>query len=225
MTHSLDPISLSALLSSRVCHDLINPVGAIGSGLEVMDDPTMDAGMHDAAIDLVRSGAGKAIALLTYARLAYGAAGGSGAEIKLEDAQNVLVKIFEFTKAELDWRVEPALARKNRVKALLILVHAATDCVPRGGRISVTGDGAGYRIVVEGDRLFLNDEFVATLEGDADDLKPKFTPAYIAGVLMRAEGGSVSAVRKNDEIVLAVVFGDQEKVNVNVELTDRAQTV
>ncbi|MEM9015067.1 MAG: hypothetical protein AAGB02_08160, partial [Pseudomonadota bacterium] len=65
----VDAIALSAFLSSKVCHDLINPVGAVSSGLEVLDDAEMDQTMQDAAMDLIRTGASKAIALLTYARL------------------------------------------------------------------------------------------------------------------------------------------------------------
>ena len=109
-----DALSLSALLSSRVCHDLINPVGAIGSGLDVLEDPDTDASMRDAALDLVRSGAHKAIALLSYARLAYGAAGGYGAEISLDDAEKALRGVFDLVKPELDWRIGKGLSPKGK---------------------------------------------------------------------------------------------------------------
>lgn len=207
MSEPLDPIALSALLSSRLCHDLINPVGAIGSGIEVLEDPSMDADMKDTAFELARSSVDKALAQLAYGRLAYGAAGGYGAEIKFEDAQNALAKVYAHVKTELDWRIAPGLAPKDRVKALMILVHAAADCAPRGGCVTVTGDVDGFEIVAEGPKLFLNEEFLAALRGETHDLKPKFAPAYIAGAIARAAGGDVSAERLDDRVVLRGTFG------------------
>ena len=137
VSDDLDALSLSALMSSRLCHDLINPVGALSSGLEVLADSSMDETMKEAAIDLIRSSAEKSIALLKYARLAYGASGGAGAELPFEEAQNVLSAMFAWSKATLDWRIAPGYAPKDEVKALLVLALAAADCAPRGGVVVV----------------------------------------------------------------------------------------
>ena len=199
-------MALSALLSSRLCHDLINPVGAIGSGLEVLDDPSMDSSMQEAAMDLIRSGAGKAIALLTYARLAYGAAGGYGAEISLEDAQKALVSVFETTKADLDWQIGAGYAPKQNVKALLILAYAASDSVPRGGVVSITGDINDLTITATGKKVLLHDDLVRALSGDASEIMPKFAPAYIVSKLAKSANGQVSAVLKDDVVVFKATF-------------------
>ncbi len=208
-----DALALSALLSSRVCHDLINPVGAIGSGLEVLDDPSMDGVMRDAALDLIRAGAGKAIALLTYARLAYGAAGGYGAQISLEDAQKALEGVYQSAKADLVWEIGAGLAPKENVKVLLILAYAAADCVPRGGTVSVTGDIGDFVITATGKRVFLNDDFVRALEGEARGIAPKFTPALIAARMVEASRGSISADLANETVTLRVSFGASEGLN------------
>ena len=197
---NLDAIALSALLSSRVCHDLINPVGAISSGLEVLDDPDMEETMRDAALDLLRSGAKKALALLSYARLAYGAAGGFGAQISLEDAQKALVDLYGTVKADLDWRLETGLAAKENVKVLMILAYAASDSVPRGGTVVIDGDIENFTITASGKKLLLQDDLVKALQGDADELAPKFTPALLASKIVALAGGSIS-VTKTDEVV------------------------
>ncbi len=204
---TLDATAMSALLSSRICHDLINPVGAIGSGLEVLDDPTMDGTMQEAALDLIRSGAGKAIALLTYARLAYGAAGGFGAQIGLEDAQKVLVDLFETVKPELDWQIAGDFADKENVKVILILAYAAADCVPRGGVVQISGDVQNFSITATGKKVILQDDLVSALRGESKDIAPKFMPALIALKLAEERGGHISASKDDEKVEFKASFG------------------
>lgn len=201
-----DALALSALLSSRVCHDLINPVGAVGSGLEVLDDPSMEGSMREAAMDLIQSGAKKAIALLSYARLAYGAAGGFGAQISMEDARKVLEGVYETHKADLEWGLGADLAAKENVKVLLILAYAAADCVPRGGKVSLTGDINNFIISATGKKVLLNDDLVRALRGDARDIAPKFTPALIAARMVGGVGGVMSAEMTDDVVTFRASF-------------------
>ena len=195
-----DAVDLSALISSRVCHDLINPVGAISSGLEVLDDPELDGAMREAAFDLIRSGASKAIALLSYARLAYGAAGGFGAQISLDDARKVLGELFDTTKAELDWQLEGGLAAKENVKVLLTLAYAAADGVPRGGVVKISGTIADFVIEATGKKVLLPNGLAEALSGDTDELTPKFTPALIASRLAEDRGGAITATLENETL-------------------------
>ena len=209
-----DALALSALLSSRVCHDLINPVGAVGSGLEVLEDPSMEGSMREAAMDLIQSGAKKAIALLSYARLAYGAAGGFGAQIGLEDARKVLEGVYETHKADLEWGLGAELAPKENVKVLLILAYAAADSVPRGGRVSLTGDINNFMITATGKKLLLNDDLVRALKGDARDIAPKFAPALIAARMVGGAGGVMSAEKTDDVVTFRATFaGAVERVS------------
>jgi histidine phosphotransferase ChpT len=201
-----DALSLSALLASRLCHDLINPVGALDSGLQVLEEEGMDQGMKDAALDLVRSGGQKSVALLKFARLAYGAAGGRGAELPTEEAEALLRELFKWAKAELVWRVSPGPMPKDVVKTAMILAQAGADCTPRGGKVTVAAVRDVVTVTAEGPRLILNDEFVAALNGAAADLKPKFTPAFIAGVMARAAGGRATAALAADKVVLRAEF-------------------
>ncbi|MEL7487586.1 MAG: histidine phosphotransferase family protein [Pseudomonadota bacterium] len=197
----LDAVALSALIASRLCHDLINPVGAIGSGLEVMSDDDMDDAMKDAAIDLIKNGGGKSVALLKFARLAYGAAGGRGAEIPMEEAEIILNELFEWSKADLNWSVPPGAALKEKVKAVLILAQFAGDCVPRGGVVSVREEESGYAVEAEGKRALLNEDLPAALAGVTTEMKAKFAPAYVVGLLAREAGGTATVERVTEEKV------------------------
>ncbi len=207
---ALDPVALSALLASRLCHDLINPVGALGSGLEVLDDPDMDHAMKEAALDLIRSGGEKSIALLKYARLAYGAGGGRGAELPMEEAEATLRDLFKWTKASLVWKLPPGHAAKEKVKAVLILTHAAADSVPRGGTVTVTGGGDYFRIEAQGVKTFLPEDLTAALAGESAELKPKFAPAYIAGLMARESGGEIWALLDGDRVIMRAKFGSDD---------------
>lgn len=202
-----DSLSLSALLSSRLCHDLINPVGALSSGLDVLDDPEMDGAMREAAFDLIRSGSAKAIALLTYARLAYGAAGGFGAQIALEDAQKALEDLYATTKPELVWNIGLGMAAKENVKVLMILAYAAADCVPRGGTVTIDGSIDAFTIKATGKKVLLQDTLVAALAGSPIELTPKLTPAYIAAGIVASTGGSMSAELADDVVTFQASFG------------------
>src|SRR5215217_551878 len=135
-TVTLDSLDLAALLCSRVCHDVISPVGAIVNGLEVLEDEN-DPAMHDFALDLIRKSAKQASARLQFARLAFGAAGSAGASIDLGDAEQVARGLFQDDKITLIWSAPRTLLPKNKVKLLLNLLVTAMNAIPRGGAIEV----------------------------------------------------------------------------------------
>ena len=204
----LDAVSLSALLASRLCHDLVNPVGALGSGLEVLEDENMDEMMKDAAIDLIKNGGQKSVALLSYGRLAYGAAGGRGAELPVEEAGDIMKTMFEFFKADLDWQLPAVHAPKEQVKAAMIMTYyAGADCIPRGGSVTVEVNDGVYRVCAEGPRSFLQDDLIAAMQGERSALTAKSAPGYIIGLLAREAGGQASVCKHEDgKIVFEASF-------------------
>ncbi len=202
-----EPLSLIALMASRLCHDLINPVGALSSGLEVIVDPSHDAAMHEEALDLVRKSADKAVALLKFARLAYGSAGGPGASIAWEDAHSALAGLFGWSRAELVWNIPAGYAPKDEAQSLLALAQAAGDCVPRGGQVVVSTEAPGdYSVIAEGGRVMVQADLATALRGEAAELKPRFTPVYLAGRAARAAGGSAAIEHGEDRLTLRLKF-------------------
>ena len=144
-----DALELAALLCSRVCHDLISPVGAIVNGLEVLDDNPKPED-REFALDLIRKSAKTASARLQFCRLAFGAAGSSGAQIDLGDAQTMARGHLEDGKTTITWNLPRVLLPKNRVKLLLNMMVIAQQTIPRGGVLTVDpvgeGEAIGFRV-------------------------------------------------------------------------------
>lgn len=127
----LSPADMSALLCSRICHDIISPVGAINNGLELLDED----GAADAAMELIRNSATSAAARLQFFRIAFGAAGSAGVQIDTGDAEAVAKSWIANEKPELDWICDRALLPKNQVKLMLNLLVLTNASLPRGGSI------------------------------------------------------------------------------------------
>lgn len=124
---------LAALLCSRVCHDIISPVGAINNGLELLDE----GGADEDAMRLIKTSARNASARLQFARIAFGAAGSAGMLIDTGDAEAVASAFIANEKPELEWKGARALLPKNKVKLLLNLLLVANAAIPRGGKLTV----------------------------------------------------------------------------------------
>jgi histidine phosphotransferase ChpT len=203
----LEGLDLAALLCSRVCHDIISPVGAITNGLEVLDEDE-GAEMKEFAFDLIRKSASQASAKLQFARLAFGAAGSAGAEIDLADAEKVAMGYMQGEKAELSWTAPRALMAKNKVKLLLNLLLLATGAVPRGGTIKVTVAGAvdapAFTLVCSGPHARIPPAFEKLVPGDIEGVPvdAHAVQPYYAGLLARACGMSVSARMDDEDVVI-----------------------
>jgi histidine phosphotransferase ChpT len=211
-TVTLDSLDLAALLCSRVCHDVISPVGAIVNGLEVLEDEN-DASMRDFALDLIRKSSRQASARLQFARLAFGAAGSAGALIDLGDAEQVARGMFQDEKVKLSWNGPRALLPKNRVKLLLNLLVIATNAVPRGGTIDVvisgdaeasefvlTSKGTNARIPPHAEELLAGSPESGTV--DAHGILP-----YYAGLVAREAGMTVSLALDGDAVKITAASG------------------
>src|SRR6185503_13872752 len=111
-TVALEGLDLAALLCSRVCHDLISPVGAIMNGLEVMEEDK-DEETRRFAMELIKKSARTASAKLQFCRLAFGAAGSAGAQIDSGDAEKVTRGLIEDDKTKISWTLPRVLLPKN----------------------------------------------------------------------------------------------------------------
>jgi len=204
---TLEALDLTALVCSRVCHDVISPVGAIVNGLEVLADEK-DEKMKEVALDLIRKSAIQASARLQFARLAFGAAGSAGAQIDLGDAAEVANGFFADERLKLVWNLPRALLPKNRVKLLLNLLMIASAAIPRGGTLTVDpvgeGESMGFRLRAEGTNARIPPKAEALLAGNpAETLDAHVIQPYYAGLLARAAGLAVSIAPEGEAIVLS----------------------
>ncbi|MCG7508036.1 histidine phosphotransferase ChpT [Mesorhizobium retamae] len=201
---TLTPSELAALLCSKVCHDIISPVGAINNGLELLDE----GGADEDAMNLIRQSARNASARLQFARIAYGAAGSAGMLIDTGDAEAVTVAYLKNEKPELTWTGGRALLPKNKVKLLLNLVLIANAAIPRGGRLAITLEELEteprFTLAASGPMLRVPPKFLELHSGgkpdepiDAHSVQPYYT------LLLAREAGMTITIRATaDEIVL-----------------------
>ena len=136
----LEANDLAAMLCSRVCHDLINPVGAINNGLQTLEDPAQ-AAMADFAKEMVANAARQAQAKLEFARLAFGASSTAGTEFDSRECERVAKIFFEIEKADLDWKIAPVFLPKNKAKTFMNMLLIAAAAVPRGGLVIAELEG------------------------------------------------------------------------------------
>jgi len=200
---TLDGSDLAALLCSRVCHDVISPVGAINNGLELLDEGGSDAD----AMDLIRTSALNASVRLKLARLAFGASGSVGASIDTGEAEKALREYATAEKkTEVIWNGPRVIIAKNRVKLLMNLFLVAYGSIPRGGSVEVLLENpetdAKFTVIAKGRMMRLPPKFLEINAGhveeaiDAHTIQPYYT------VMLADEAGFVlSAVQTEDALV------------------------
>lgn len=130
---SLSALELAALLASRLCHDLISPIGAVNNAMELYDEGLGD----EDALNLIRLSAANASARLQFARLADGAAGSAGDAIGSAEAEDLVRHYLGDAKTALSWRADIPYLPKDKARFLLNLAALAANSIPRGGKISV----------------------------------------------------------------------------------------
>jgi histidine phosphotransferase ChpT len=201
-----DTLELAALLCSRVCHDLISPVGAIVNGLEVLDDnPKPDD--REFALDLIRKSAKTASARLQFCRLAFGAAGSAGAQIDLGDAQAMARGHIEDGKTSIVWNLPHVLLPKNRVKLLLNMMVIAQQTIPRGGVLTVDaigeGETMGFRITATGLNARLPQNIAELLSPSHDaSVDAHAVQPYYTRLLAQACGLKVTLALEGEAVVV-----------------------
>ncbi|MGA2565544.1 MAG: histidine phosphotransferase family protein [Pseudolabrys sp.] len=204
----IEALDLAALLCSRVCHDLISPVGAIVNGLEVLAEEK-DEETKTFALDLIKKSAGTASAKLQFCRIAFGAAGSAGAQIDLGDAETISRGFFEDDKTKLAWNLPRALLPKNRVKLLLNLLLIAGQTIPRGGRLTVdpigAGESMGFKVGAAGVNAKVPPAVAALLSGETGDMPldaHRIQPFY-ASLLAQAAGVKVAMVMEGEAVAVS----------------------
>jgi histidine phosphotransferase ChpT len=203
----MDNLDFAALLCSRVCHDLISPVGAIVNGLEVLEDDN-DEATKTFALELIKKSARSASARLQFCRLAFGAAGSAGAQVDLGDAESVARGFLEDDKTKLAWNLPRLLLPKNRVKLLLNLLILAGQTIPRGGTLTVApfgeGETMGFEITAAGLNARIPQAVPALLAGDpAVSVDAHSIQPFFAGLLARTCGLTASLSQDGEAIMIA----------------------
>lgn len=201
-------LEFSAFLVSRVCHDLVGPLGAVVNGLEVLEEER-DAAMRADALKIVTSSAAQALARLQFMRIAFGAAGSAGAELDLGEVSRLIGGVVTGARLTLDWEPPHISWPKDWAKLLMNSVLIAVDCLPRGGtvHIEIQPDGAapGFKITATGQGARVSEDVERALRGemaehDARGVQPvlafRLAKGVNAGLTLTPQDGRVELVAR-----------------------------
>ncbi len=198
----LEDIDLAALLCSRVCHDVISPVGAIANGLEILaeeDDPEM----RKIASDLITQSAKSASAKLQFCRMAFGAAGSMGTMIDVGEAGDITKMFIGEEKISLVWNAPREQRPKSEVKLLLNMVLMGMSAIPRGGDVIVDASADSLTVRAVGDRAKIPEKSLAVMNGDfeASELDARSVQVYYAMRLASEAKYQMSVGMAGDDVV------------------------
>lgn len=202
-------VAILELLTSRICHDLISPVGAIHNGLEFMRDMGEDAG--DDAIDLIGYSAKQAAARLQIFRIAYGA-GGTDSTIKPENVHKAIEDFISLDgKVTQHWDPHTSIqldeAPLGFCKILTCALMTMLEGLPKGGDIHIFQDHASDEIIITGKGANANfrDYVEEALENllPVQDIDPRLVHSYVLGLFAKEYGFEVNLTSAENEITVS----------------------
>jgi histidine phosphotransferase ChpT len=198
----------ASLLCSRLCHDLLSPVGALNNGIELLADEH-DPEMRARCLDLLGESARASANKLKFFRLAFGAAGGFGDEVDTREARVAIEGLFGGDgRVQLGWMVDEPTMSKSALKILLNLVLIAGDALVRGGRLDVGAERhpSGLDIVVraEGPRIVLDPELKRALLGESEEesIAPRAAAAWLVHSLVVEATGEIQVADQEPNVLL-----------------------
>jgi histidine phosphotransferase ChpT len=204
----MNPVDLASLLCSRLCHDLMSPIGALNNGIELLADET-DPEMREKCLELLADSVRASANKLKFFRLAFGAAGGFGEEIDTHEAEVAIEGLFgPERRIEFGWVVSDEKLPKDAIKLLLNLAMLAGDALVRGGRLDVGAERRGQEIELavraEGPRILLDPVLRETLANgvNSGSVEPRAAAAWLAHNLVTGAGGAIQLSEAGSEPLL-----------------------
>jgi histidine phosphotransferase ChpT len=198
----------ASLLCSRLCHDLLSPVGALNNGIELLADEH-DPEMRARCLDLLGESARASANKLKFFRLAFGAAGGFADEVDAREARAAIEGLFGSDgRIQLGWMVDEPVISKAALKVLLNIALIAGDALVRGGSLDVGAEkhDHGLDIVVraQGSRIVLDPELRKVLAGETgeDEVAPRAAAAWLVHCLVEEGGGQIQLADEQEGLLI-----------------------
>lgn len=205
-TLPVDGTELATLVAAKLCHDFISPSGAIVSGLDLMNDPSAQD-MRDDALGLIEQSARKMVALVHFARVAFGAATTSE-RFTARELQDLVTGMTDGGRATLDWRVPDMEFSKPQARALINLAYLTVGALPLGGEAVVEARLEGGLLSIEGraagGRARLKPEAVAGLSGQrlVEGLAGQWIQPYWLWLTANEAGGALHLQIEDSLVVM-----------------------
>lgn len=209
---TIDPVDFASLLCSRLCHDLLSPIGALNNGLELLADET-DPEMRARCIELLSDSARASASKLKFFRLAFGAAGGFGDKVDVNEPRQLIEGLVaDKPRIEMRWHVPTAMLAKPAVKVLLNLALIGLDGLVRGGQLIIAAeeqDGTcEIAVNATGPKVVIDEALAATLQGmiGSGPLSPRTAPAYMVERITRANGGTIQLAATPESLIIGATL-------------------
>jgi len=198
-----DKNMLTALVASRIWHDMVDLMSAIIQGLEMIKGG--DGKTDPDALSLLDHGVGKAWAKLEFFRFAMAGAVAEG-ESELEEGRAVAIKLYSVLKPELVWSAPAVAMPRPAVRVIVNLLLIANECLPRGGKVEIsaakTAEGGEVIVTASGPRAKLREPTAAALRGDGEELTGHTIQPTLTGLLARQGGVELSARESEEKVEL-----------------------
>lgn len=208
----LSELELASLLCSRLCHDLLSPIGAMNNGLELLADET-DPEMRARCIELLSDSARASANKLKFFRLAFGAAGGFGEKVDVSEPRQLIEGLVaDKPRVELQWHVPTAMLAKPAVKVLLNLALIGLDGLVRGGQLIIAAeeqDGVcEIAVNATGPKVVIDEALATMLQGafGGAPLSPRTAPAYMVERITRANGGTIQLAATAESLIIGATL-------------------
>ena len=207
---------LAALLCSRLCHDMLSPVGALSNGLELLAEE-QDPEMRARCIELLEQSAKISTDKLKFFRLAFGAAGGFGDSVPVEEAQEVIAALAADKKRiELNWAIAENTLPKPAIKVMLNLSQIALDALVRGGQLDIGAERRDGNIEIvaraTADKIAFDETIGRALQGEieSNELTSRTAAAHMIGLLAQEHGGGLQYALTGNALVLGAVLPEPD---------------
>ncbi len=184
-------LNLASLIGSRICHDLISPVGAITNGLELLD---LAGDVHGPELELIADSVGNAGARIRFFRIAYGAAGEQ--MLGRPEVVSILDDVCKDGRHSVLWApLEPQ--PRNQVRMAFLGIQCLETAMPFGGTVQVLVDNGNWSLVGQADKLTVDETLWAALSNP--EQMPEITPALVQFALLPAIAGDLRRSIETDQ--------------------------
>lgn len=192
------------LLASRLCHDLVSPVGAIKSGLELFTEYGDDADGQTMA--LVDGSAEQASLKLQCFRLAYGQAGSQRDDVTIAETVNLVTAVCGNQRMRIEATGDAAIAGAGNGKLLMNMAFVGAEAIGRGGVLTLGAGNGALQVVASGAGAQIDDEMRAALDLSlpVDALTPKTVQGYFTALLARRAGQAIRVDAPTGSVSLTV---------------------
>ena len=177
-------LRLAELLASRLCHDLITPIGALNTGLELFQETSSTHSTDSEEIlNLILHSSQTASARVSFFRIAFGS---SGKYCSLGEARKLMKSYFDKSKVDFQWNdpFQEDLALERWGQLILNMALWVSECAPRGGHINIsspTNQNLHLSFKLKAESIIFHKGTLEALEGKAvlEDLTPRTITCYL----------------------------------------------